>query len=198
MFFNSGFDNVKKAGLLFFLLTQSMVVQAQASDAPEAAAESAVASGSSGEQQRKFSFPRWPERPQVNRERIPPAPPGPYMSSALSDFSVEGSAFVRATSKPAIKTDSFDMPPMEAFSPDIPWPGNIESPQRWEPENGYQYVKPRVKNKSYPVVQNRMPGRMRVPDMNWPSSRLPSMGNTPNGAYPHAPNYAPRYNNSLN
>ena len=79
MFFNSGFNNVKRAGLFFFLLIQSMLVQAQASDDPEAAADTTAASGSE-EQQRRFSFPRWPERQQINREVIPPAPPGPYMS----------------------------------------------------------------------------------------------------------------------
>lgn len=157
MFFNSGFDDVKKAGLLFFLLTPFMVVQVQASDAPEAADEPAVDSGSE-EQQRKFSFPRWPERQQVNREVIPPAPPGPYMSSALSNFSVEGPAFARDINKPAIKMSSSDVP-MEAFSPDTPWPSNIESPQQWKPENGYRFVEPVVRKKSYPVMLYDRPSK---------------------------------------
>ncbi len=206
MFFNSGFDNVKKAGLLFFLLTQFMVVQVQAADAPEAVAELAAASGSE-EQQRKFSFPRWPERRQVNRVIIPPAPPGPYMSSALSNFSVEGPAFAGDTNKPAIKMGSSDVP-MEAFSPDTPWPNTIISPQRWKPENGYRFVEPGVKKQSYPVMlfngpSNYNNGYNRRPVMSGPglhaspymrSSAEPSTGVNQARSYSRRP-YALSPNN---
>ncbi len=176
MFFNYGFDAVKKAGLLTLLLMVSMPVQAQASDAPE----SAVASGSE-EQQRKFSFPRWPERQQVNREVIPQAPPGPYMSSALSGSSVKGFSFDRGN-KPAMKFETSNVP-MEAFSPNIPWHSNSKSPDRWKPENGYSYVKPAVKKQPYPVMPYNMPPNYshgyRAPVMNWPGSSsrtMPFMG----------------------
>lgn len=187
MFFNSGFDKVKKAGLLFFLLTQAMVVPVQASDAPEAAAGSTVASGSE-EQQREFSFPRWPERQQVNREVIPPAPPGPYMSSALSGSSINGASFA-ADNKPAIKPESSSLP-MEAFGPDIPWPSKSKTPDRWEPENGYNYVKPAVNTQPYTAMPYNMPPNYnygyRAPVMNWPGPssqampfRQPSAGTNP-------------------
>ncbi|MEA2079713.1 MAG: hypothetical protein U9P00_07625 [Pseudomonadota bacterium] len=176
MFFNSGFGNVKKAGLLFFLVTQSMVLQAQAADAPEAAAGSTVASGSE-EQQRRFSFPRWPESQQVDRERIPPAPPGPYMSSALSGYPGNGTSFA-ADNKPAIKFEPSSLP-MDAFGPDISWPSNSKTPDRWEPENGYNYVKPAVKKQPYTVMPyNRPPNYnygYRAPVMNWPGSSSPAM-----------------------
>ena len=195
MFFDSGFDNVKRAGWLFFLLTQAMVVQAASSDAPEAAAGSAVASDSE-EQQRKFSFPRWPERHQVNRELIPPAPPGPYMSSALSDSSFNGDFFA-ADNKPAITLEPPSWP-MDAFGPDTPWPSHSQTPDRWEPESGYHYVKPAVKKQPYNMPPNYNYG-YRAPVMSWPGSgsqampfRRPSAGMNPgrsDAARPSA--YAP-------
>jgi len=161
MFCNNSLNNVKKTGLLFVLLTQSIVAQALTPGAPEASAESAVASGSSEEKKQEFNFPAWPERKQVFRERIPPAPPGPYMSSALSGFSDKG-AFSRDRDRSEINMGSSDMPrvaiPMEAFSPDAPWPSNLKSPNRWEPENGYRFVEQGVKKKLYPVRSfNRPP-----------------------------------------
>ena len=187
MFFNSGFNNVKRAGLFFFLLTQSMVVQAQASDGPEAAADPTAASGSE-EQQRRFSLPRWPERQQINREVIPPAPPGPYMSSALSGSSINGASFA-ADNKPAIKLEPSSLP-MDAFDPDIPWPSNSQTPDRWVPENGYNYVKPAAKKQPYRAMPYNMPPNYnygyRAPVMSWPGSssqampfRQPSAGMNP-------------------
>ncbi len=199
MFFNSGFDNVKRAGWLFFLLTQAMVVQAQASDAPEAAADSTVATGS--EEQQRFSFPRWPERHQVNREVIPPAPPGPYMSSALSGSSFKGDFFA-ADNKPAIKLEPSSLP-MDAFGPDIPWPSNSQTPDRWEPESGYNYVKPVVNKQPYTAMPYYMPPNYnygyRAPVMSWPGSgsqampfRQPSAGMNPDGSGAARPGaYAP-------
>lgn len=176
MFFNRGIDNVKRTGLLFFLLTQFMVVQAQASDAPEAAADSTAASGSE-EQQRGFSLPRWPERQQVNREVIPPAPPGPYMSTALSGSSINGASFAD-DSKPAIQLESPSLP-MNAFGPDIPWPSNSQMPDRWEPESGYNYVKPAAKTQPYRAMPYNMPPNYnygyRAPLMSWPGSSSQAM-----------------------
>ena len=174
MFFNSGFDNAKTAGLLFFLVTQSMVLQAQAADAPEAAVDSTVAAGSE-EPQRRFSFPRWPERKQVNRELIPPAPPGPYMSSALSGSSFNRDFFA-ADNKSATKFEPSSLP-MDAFGPDIPWPSHSQTPDRWQPESGYHYVKPAVKKQPYTALPyNRPPNYnygYRAPV--WPGSSSPAM-----------------------
>lgn len=153
MFFHS---KVKQAALLFGMLLQTVTVQTlagQAAETAEASAESmAVASGE--EPQRRYSFPQWPERKQVTREVIPPAPPGPYMSSALSHFSTAGTTFSRRADKPVARMRSPEMP-MQAFSPDLAWPSQLASPQRWIPENGYQFVDPAVNNHSNPVFPFR-------------------------------------------
>ncbi len=211
MFLNSGFDIFKKTGLLVFLLMLSMLVQAQASDAvlttasdtaantqtPEVAVttgeaqaaeaiETSTSEDQPGEdQKRKFSFPRWPESRSVHRERVPMAPPGPYMSSALSDFSFKEASFARNFDRPgsrrAIDMDSPEIS-MEQFSPDIPWPSHAKSPARWQPENGYRYVEPRVDSQQYQAKpfdssSNYNYGYRRSPPMNWPARSKPVVNN---------------------
>lgn len=202
MLLNSDFDIIKKAGLLVFLLMMPMLVQAQASDpavtaasdtvtntgtsdvaittADTQATEASVSEGQPGEnQQRKFSFPRWPESRSITRERVPLAPPGPYMSSALSDFSFKEHSFDRdfdrVSSRRASRMDSPDMS-MEKFSPDVAWPSHAKSPERWQPENGYRYIEPRVMSKPYQAkpynpTSNYNYGYKRPAVMNWPDSR---------------------------
>ena len=225
MFYCVSFEQVKKAVLLFTLLMFSALSQAELSanvDSSDAAAKAETGLKSAADQSQDYIFPDWPERKKSNRQQmIPPPPPGPYMSSALSDFSVRGPSFgsnpVRSESnKAASKSDRSDIP-MSTFSPDRPWIDHAYkkhkyntdcppacSPQRWIPENGYQYA-PLVEKKHYPAVPSRMPGQLNMPDMNrsgsqspmnWPSSRIPV--SAPNGPYPYAPNYAPRYNGPLN
>ena len=227
MFHCSSFGQVKKVVMLFILLMFSTLSQAESSD--NAASHDSATKSEAGlksvadDQQRDFKFPDWPERQQSNRQMIPPPPPGPYMSSALSDFSVRGTSFGRNSDrhewdKPVFKLDPSNIP-MDTFSPDRPWPESGHkkhmhnrdcapgcSPSRWLPENGYQYVKPEVKNKPYPAVQDRLPARIpgrmpgrinAAPDMNWPGSRLPPsrlppVGSAANRAYPQTQNYAPR------
>jgi len=80
-------------------------------------------------------FPHWPHHMQANKTLIPPPPPGPYKSSALSDYSVQ--APVRRSVKqpprrPPMRNNSAAAP-MEMFSPDIPWPTNLR-PERKMPE----------------------------------------------------------------
>jgi len=188
MFIYHGFDNAKKVALLTILLTQSMLVQAQAPE-PEVAAE-----GSSSEQQRTYYLPRWPEQRKVLKERVPPPPPGPYMSSALSGSSVNGFFFTPAN-KPAVKFESPGSP-KEAFSTDISWHSNSKSPSRWKPENGYSYVKPPVKKQSYPTLPYNMPPYYnygnRAPVMNWPGSSSGPMPfrRPPAGINPGRPAFA--------
>jgi hypothetical protein len=134
--------NVKKTALLFFLLGPAMAVQAlEASEAAAESASEAVAATDVKEQQRRYSFPRFPAHKQVHRDMIPPAPPGPYMSSALNRFSTDGTTFSRNKNKPAIRINPSNMS-MQAFSPDVAWPSYQNSPQRWQPEDGYRFVEP--------------------------------------------------------
>ncbi len=219
MFTCISINRVKKAVILFSLLMFSTFLQAESSanvESSDSAAKAETGLESVAEDQpRDFIFPDWPERKQSNRQMVPPPPPGPYMSSALSDFSVRGPSFgshpvSSGSNKPVSASDPSNVP-MATFSPDRPWLNHAYrkhkykhdcppacSPQRWVPENGYQYA-PLVKKKSYPAVPNRMPGQQNMPDMKWPpSSRLPSMGSAPNRAYPYVPNYAQRYNTPSN
>ena len=160
MFLNSGLNTIKKAGLLVFLLIQSMLVQAQevsaASVTTAEVEESAVTSASEDPAARTFSFPQWPERKQISRERVPLAPPGPYMSSALSDFSFKGPTFDRDINRRPVKTDSADFS-MDKFSPDTPWPSQANSPTRWRPDNGYRYVRSRARSNSNQVMPYNFP-----------------------------------------
>ena len=218
MFYCASIEQVKKAVLLFTLLMFSTLSRAELPDNVDASNAAAKAEtgleSAADDQARDYKFPDWPERKQPNRQMVPPPPPGPYMSSALSDFSVRGPSFgsnpdMSESNKPVSKVDPSNVP-METFSPDRPWLDDAYkkhkynpdcppacSPQRWMPENGYQYA-PLVEKRSYPAVPNRMPGQQNMPDMNrsgsqspmnWPYSRLPSMGGAPNGPYPYAPRY---------
>ena len=217
MFYCVSIKQVKKAVMLSALLMFSTLLQAESSANVESSdsatkAESGLKSAAD-DQPRDFIFPDWPERKQSNRQMVPPPPPGPYMSSALSDFTVTGPSFRsnhdrHESNKPVSGSVPSDTP-MATFSPDRPWLNHAYrkhkykhdcppacSPQRWMPENGYQYA-PLVEKKSYPAVPNRMPGQRNMPDMSWsgsrlPSSRLPYMGSAPGGPYPYPPNYAPR------
>lgn len=97
---------------------------AQAEDT--AAAADATAASSNEDKQDTFRFPRWPENRPITRERMPLAPPGPYMSSALSDFSFE---------RPPIENDwntprhTGDLPDgsIEKYSPYMPWPSHTRN-----------------------------------------------------------------------
>lgn len=150
--------------------TADTVVTTAETQAATEAVEASASEGQSGEsqpgkgRQQKFSFPRWPEKRSVQRERVPMAPPGPYMSSALTGFSFKEPSFDRGfdresdrvRSRRLMEMDSADTS-MEQFSPDVPWPNHAESPARWHPENGYRYVKPHVNNKQYQVKPYNSP-----------------------------------------
>lgn len=204
------YGSVKKVILLIFLFMQSMVLQAEAFDTSATKTKVKIDSDTEGKQL-EYNFPPWPERPQVNKERVPPPPPGPYMSLALTDFSVNQSSFGGDLKQSEIEPDSSNVP-MEAFSPDIPWPEeahqhhhNLGPTKRWLPENGYHYVKPQVKQKPYPATPystwsssnyRYMPGtNMNMPYMNLPDSRgAPSMDTAPGGSSFYNPSFGmPNY-----
>lgn len=203
-------DSIKQAGLLIFLLTYSMVLQAESPGTSITKTEVMVDPGTEDKQQ-EHNFPPWPERQQVNKERVPPPPPGPYMSLALTDFSVNQSSFGRDLKQSEIEPESSNMP-METFSPDIPWPEeahqhhhNLGPTKRWVPENGYHYVKPQVKKKPYPAAPystqssshyRYVPGtNMTMPYMHLQDSRgVSSMGTAPGGSSFYKPSFGmPNY-----
>jgi hypothetical protein len=182
MFLNSSFDIVKKSTLYIFLLLPPVMPVAHASDTAERAAlEDATANNDNENQQQAYSFPGWPESRSVRKERVPLAPPGPYMSSALNDFAFDrdwdngrDNGSDRHDAWMDLSSDKVG----KRFSPDIPWPSHRDdSPARWRPEDGYRYVEPETKIIETPY--RRMPylsppnynnygyGR---PAMNWPDN----------------------------
>lgn len=179
MFFYDGLDIAKKTCVFTLLLTQAMVIQAQPAGAtdPATGAQGQEAAADSGRSQpRSYYFPRWPEKRSAPRERVPPPPPGPYMSSALTGNSLDTPSFFEPK-KPEVKFESSSAP-VATFSPDTPWPSTSESPQRWEPENGYNYVKPQAIQQRYPV---RSPYyNYGYPVMNWSGA---NPGAKPVGSY---------------
>lgn len=219
--------------LFFVLMLSSMVLQAESSAnavvnntaaAGEADASAVTKAQQPEAQQQGYKFPRWPQRQQQIRQRIPPPPPGPYMSTALSDHSIGGLTFGRDTNKAETNrpVDRNRFGPsnmsMDMFSPDRPWPDHLRSnttnsPNRWLPETGYHYVKPPVKKRQRSSIHSNyrdnnpvaMPNRRFDPDMSWPGSRwTPAMGmSRPSGPTysrpnSYAPNYGSRYNGAVN
>lgn len=179
MFFKQKFYSAKNGFVFVFLLTHSVVIQAQeaeASAAAETGAHTQEMAGSNSGQQRGFFFPRWPERHEVRRERIPPPPPGPYMSSALTGDSIEEPSFSQRN-RQEMKFESSSAL-TETFSPDAPWPSNFDSPHRWEPEEGYHYVKPQSEQRPYSVQAPYY--NYSYPVRNWPAVNPPPM---PNAGY---------------
>jgi hypothetical protein len=199
MSFYTSFDSIKKVGLLFFLLFQSAAICAVSSESiatnPEITDDSIQQ-----DQQQKFNFPQWPVRKPIEREQVPPPPPGPYMSLGLNDFPVRENTFDSNMNPSQIEVDPSGVP-LQTFSPDVPWPANIRQTKRWMPENGYQYVKPPVEKKPNPDVRNYPAynyGYQRNPAMDWPRSGpnwAPSMGA---GPYRYTPDYNPGYSSPAN
>jgi len=145
---------VKKACFLALLLTFSTNMQAEQSSTSAKVGSQVIQSDPSAynERQRMHYFPRWPERKIEQREIVPPPPPGPYMSSALTltGSDADNSPFTReqrSAGRPARSSVS-----MSTFSPDIPWPSTSDSPNRWQPETGYHYVQPQANSQPYRVA----------------------------------------------
>jgi len=152
----------KQVALLIVLQMSVLLASAQSSSAQAsglAAGQTAVSANSAAPVAQTFQFPAWPQRSQFQKEVIPPPPPGPYMSTALSDNSVKPRSFgmdFQQYEGPRQGNHNIFATPMDMFSPDIAWPdlrpGKKGGYQRWVPENGYQYREPaaavnRVQNK---------------------------------------------------
>lgn len=208
--------DLKKPGLAVVLLLLSASLQAEPSD------EVSTSEVTANEQQLSYDDNRGlPQRQSTSKEMIPPPPPGPYMSSALSDFSVKAPSFGRAYNKPVYRHDSSFIP-MDVFSPDIPWPNNLRGNKnrnvdRWMPENGYRYVQPQpMRNNAAPGMKHKQgpanvkhrqargmypgqqyPGKNNMPNMNMNGSRwMPSMGYSPRGPYYNGPYNQPDSSNN--
>ena len=153
MYLLNGFNCYKKACFLTLLMTFSTNMQAESSQASTSGAKAAPTNSAAvNESQNAYYFPRWPERRHEKRERLPPPPPGPYMSSALAldGSAVSNSPFSRDQGPAKVSTQSSVS--KSTFGPDTPWPSNSRSPHRWKPESGYHYVQPKVMNQVYPAM----------------------------------------------
>jgi len=187
MYLWNGFDCFKKACFLTLLLTFSTSMQAQSSEASTSGSEAAPTNSATvNERQNTHYFPRWPERRHEKRERLPPPPPGPYMSSALA---LDGSA---VSNSPFSRDQSLAKVPAKSsvskstFSPDTPWPSNSHSPHRWKPEAGYHYVQPQAENQPYPAVPSNYQYGYRYPAMDRSApvrQRVPGAGSQHQDVY---------------
>jgi hypothetical protein len=227
-----------KAGLSTALLMLSLAAHAVPSDTVENAAGDAPAPAlqkqdvqpqpdrMSDNRAQRLNFPGWPQHQQGNRAIIPPPPPGPYVSSALSDYSVRapapGPRFGKHMPRrpPAPRKGSASVP-MDTFSPDIPWPKNLR-PERRMPDHrvsgqGNHYAKPKAMQKQLPVSPYGPTNRNRysnfnygkrqgqylsgpkMNDMGMNGSRwMPSMGMMSQGPYNNRLNHAPSYGSNYN
>jgi len=166
------------------------------------------------------NYPRWPQHRQGNKMIIPPPPPGPYNSSALSDYSV--AVPVHQTSRPAPRRTSnykgsakgSPAVPMATFSPDRPWPKNLRpappQPNHRVSGQGSHPVQPPstplyapMGNRSYGRSQKAYPGSYRnTPRMNAPRLNTPRMDSMGMNSSRWMPNMTMTpsgpYNNQLN
>jgi hypothetical protein len=180
------FGAIRQILLLLVLLVYALAVFADTSD--NASGEN---TGEVFKAKQLYSFPAWPERPHYKREIVPPAPPGPYMSTALSDYTFKRVPFddeLQYEQAPPVNHSNSINSTMDTFSPDVPWPderpGEAQRSNRWVPENGYQYVDPvsgnvGVQQNAYGYDdrgwrgQNSQNRGMNVNAPRW----MPSMGN---------------------
>lgn len=202
MSFYISLSNAKKTALVFFLMTQTTI--SLAVEPTDVVLKTGKAVGSNNvKQQNQYNFPRWPERQRVQKDMIPPPPPGPYMSLALNDFSTNEPSFGSELDN-VEEVSNASLAPVEVFSPDRPWPENLRPVKRWVPENGYRYVTPQANNKPQPVTRNAQPanynyGFNRNPGMDWSGSRwMPSIQSGPAGPYVYQPTVTQDYRNPVN
>lgn len=173
MLVNFSFRQLNKTGFVLFLLIQSAALHAEEK-------QDAMSSP-----QHSASMPM-----PMAKEIIPPPPPGPYMSLALSE--ARQHTFKRSIDEPANGFESSDAS-METFSPDVPWPDGTGETNPWMPENGYRYVQP-------PAMQNMNRGQPYAAPSNnygygWPNMNNMNPQRGPAGNVPNAPygNYSPGY-----
>lgn len=204
-----------QVGILVLLMAQSLLVQAavgeqEPADQAVPATDVQATAGSTDQQASEQQVERataasnewtapahaspWPSwsthdnMGNMHREMAPPPPPGPYMSTALSNNTLEGLTFEQR--KPPERLSRRTNSPgktMDRFSPDREWPTNLRPVKRWQPDNGYRFVAPPMSRqpasgpvangRSYPAATNRALDDNR-PMMNSSGSRPMSSRNT--------------------
>ena len=102
----------------------------------------------------------WPDAPPIQtRKPIVPPPPGPYISSALSDLTP---SFTNNSAADAISDQGKGglggldgVPPLK---PNVEWSSKLPTPEIWVPENGFKYApsmgQNRANNARPPVFMN--------------------------------------------
>lgn len=118
----------------------------------------------------------WPVA-HVKKEGVPPPPPGPYISSALSEMNQPFSSNTTRNSQSMAGTGS-QHSPSPLLRPDMPWPVKRFPPKMWRPEGGANYA-PDVM--LAPPVLNRPPfvNRMPAPPMRYSRPYYPPYTNYP-------------------
>jgi len=106
---------------------------------------------------------------RVVRENVPPPPPGPYLSSALSGVS---SGFSGEASRETTVAQ-----PSPLLRPDTPWPVKQDRPKRWAPEGEVTYAPDNAA--SLPEANRPYSANRMQPRMMYRPPRIPAYPNPP-------------------
>lgn len=106
-----------------------------------------------------------PHMPEI--EMVPPAPPGPYLSSALSNMKLH--SLNNLANENQANAGQSSLPSMHS---DAPWPAKQFQPKRWVPDDGVMNYVPEFK--SSPPATKRSPLYRRHPNVN--RGFIPPMG----------------------
>ncbi len=189
----------KKVKLLLVLTVMSTTVHAQVSEKGDAEALQETSAGftphttqQSTQDIKPSSEPmisgsptsRLRQNRQLQKQLIPPPPPGPYISTSLNGYTVNVPVLGRIPSPRSLglRNSGLHNPdsrfgsrsgststPMAMFSPDLPWPNDLRPsenmPHGWMPQGGYSQINPQ------PSTQTMQ--RPTAPAY-WPSARHPA------------------------
>lgn len=191
MFCNKG---VFSAVLLTLMIVQPGVSLAATEEQSPAKPGADMAASAKVEPVVHNHYPNWPQRQQaqVRSVIVPPPPPGPYMSTALSNSSVSGGSLTRpynmrpSMSQGARPASQHKHPskPMDMFSPDRPWPKDLRSQgnapaTKWMPEHGYHYISPPRGNVARPSANSGRANSGSANSRSMNRGRYPATGAQP-------------------
>ena len=136
----------------------------------------------------------WPETaPLQMKKPVVPPPPGPYISTALSDLPPSFSGSVDPTTNTTTEGDDVGGTQTPSVKPNVQWSSKLPQPEIWKPESGIRYAPPMsqtLPDVSRPPVFMYQP----MPPMRYNNPGYGAGYGRPNYAYPPAHIMPPRFN----